>query len=1425
MQKMNKNRAAGRLQRFARRQSGRLAVFLTAAMVANSTAPLFAVTAQASVIEGGQADAATPSDQKASPSDQTPEETGDEEQHTDESQSGNQAGAGGGSGAQEQPMTAGALAREGETIRIEAEDFYDADKCDTADDCSGGKRASLRRGTDISVALGTVTGFTDGNYLVRMKTGGQTQMLKVQAGAVASELICPENDENNGGTWSWHNREMEFLDVVPLTAGSTLTVSAVHSADSYTWIDWIELVPTEEKRVCYQAKDYASNGTGTTGDYDGTKLCANMDPGCTVAISLDNSFESGTYSLLLTTTGNERTYGIQVGGADADGYTTSGADWGVQNLHSDGFQGSYDLKAGDTITVTAPADTVGWLKDIVLKKTGESGPAGGVTVEGEKYIFEGENYYKATGDGLGADFQPHTSIEIPLANVPDFKAGNYLIQAVHAGIGQILGLEAGSVHSELICAPAGFDWGNSQTAESMDVFALTGTETIRINAVTNDKYTWIDKIILVPTAEHRIRLNVKDSAVTAEHTTGDQDSCANMDPGYKVTIRLDQRFTSGQYAMQLFTCGNAKIYTVSVNGTAGEEYQAKGNGSFGTDQMLAGGWQNRYELKAGDEVVISSEAGSGFGWIKDIVFQELPVIFYKKDAATGIIVEADEGILPAGTELAVKEMGSVGKDSFADLGLRAVGYRLTLTKDGQELDLTTDARMNQIQVTVPIPAGYDRESENLDLYYMNGDEGEPLRAAASDDGRSLIADVTANGVYAVTTDEGIYHYEAENYYHAITDNGSAANFESGNGQTITVPLRAIDGFVRGQYNLLLRYCGGGDKKIKVSAGSSSAEIPVSYTDWADYRLAPAEGVLDLHPGDELKLTVPDNQYHWADYIRLVKAEPFSDEADGVSAEAAIGSLPYGAYLSIEEAGDDDAYMQELHNRFALGSITGKYIRFRFGEEEAVVIPATAVTIRMAVPADMDAGSYCLYYVSGSGYGTKCTKIPSKLENGEIVFSITRETGMFALVEGAAYTPANYDEEAIYTRSGAKVGAGQGSASGSQPVQPVNQPVKTRSDGSTFVYEGEGYYKEQGGSLTGDLQPGAQIRIPLSDNALFRAGAYRLTIRSNGNRQKLIVKVNDIPVGNVLRPETSFDMTQMNDASLPETLYLSPSDILVIEGEDGGHYGWVDYVSLTRVETAAIAQTPGAAVTWQAVGLYAKPAEGYPAADLQPGDSLSLRVGDHAGFVPGAYRVAVSSNGNRTCLLVKLNGVPMGSIVRVTGSGFEKTDFTTNVMNHTLVLQPDDILTLEASGNAEEGPWGWVETVSLLPAPQPTGTVKPEYRYDGEDFYQASPYSPAADLQPLESIVVPVSNDPDFCAGLYRLSVLSNGTRELFHVAVNGIPVGDIRRKATGYSGIDYSQDYLDQILALKPGDVLTVTGQDGDHYGWVNYILLERAGQ
>ena len=221
-----------------------------------------------------------------------------------------------------------------------------------------------------------------------------------------------------------------------------------------------------------------------------------------------------------------------------------------------------------------------------------------------------------------------------------------------------------------------------------------------------------------------------------------------------------------------------------------------------------------------------------------------------------------------------------------------------------------------------------------------------------------------------------------------------------------------------------------------------------------------------------------------------------------------------------------------------------------------------------------------------------------------------------------------------------------------------------------------------------------------------------------------VKVNHEPVGNISRYGTGFEMYSMTDDAMEEVLALHPSDLLTIEAEGGQNYGWVDYAALERVtgkddtddtyrvvssDLAGTLSTPS--ITYRAADHYGKKTEDSFFADLQPGESISFRAGDHPDFREGTYRIAVTSNGNRTRLLVRQNGAVLGSIVRVNGNGFDRTDMTRNVLGRNIRVQADDVITLEAPGSShEEGPWGWVGAIELIQPPSATGTVKDEYRY-------------------------------------------------------------------------------------------------------------------
>lgn len=217
----------------------------------------------------------------------------------------------------------------------------------------------------------------------------------------------------------------------------------------------------------------------------------------------------------------------------------------------------------------------------------------------------------------------------------------------------------------------------------------------------------------------------------------------------------------------------------------------------------------------------------------------------------------------------------------------------------------------------------------------------------------------------------------------------------------------------------------------------------------------------------------------------------------------------------------------------------------------------------------------------------------------------------------------------------------------------------------------------------------------------------------------------------------------------------------------------------------------------------------------------IPLNTNAEFREGTYYLAVISNGNRTAMVVKKNGERIGSITR-NESNFSMDAMTMDVLQRPISLSPEDVISIFAPGD-ESGPYGWVDQIILMPSEisRPQEQKKEDFRYPAWAYGTASLYLPAADLQPGESLQIPLMDNPSFVEGQYRLAVISNGTREEFAVLVNGQPVGNIFRKPSDYGDNGMSSDKLDQLLYLKPSDVVTIIGQEGDFYGWVSALVLE----
>ena len=372
----------------------------------------------------------------------------------------------------------------------------------------------------------------------------------------------------------------------------------------------------------------------------------------------------------------------------------------------------------------------------------------------------------------------------------------------------------------------------------------------------------------------------------------------------------------------------------------------------------------------------------------------------------------------------------------------------------------------------------------------------------------------------------------------------------------------------------------------------------------------------------------------------------------------------------------------------------------------------------------------------------------------------------------------------------------------------------------LIYEGEAYYTKQNDNPAADLQPGEQIRIPVSDNGRFKDGNYRVLVRSCGNREVFTIRVNGMDVGSISRGITDYGMDEMTTDGSGGEIFLKAGDILAIEGEAGAKYGWVDYIALEPVSGAQAAWSQ-ARYTYEAEDFYTKQKDN-PAADLQPGEEILIPLNSNPEFKEGTYYILALSCGDRTAIDVKVNGNLLGSITR-NKTNFAMSAMTLDALQRPVKLSPADTIALCSPGEkgSDSGPWGWVDQLVLMEAPASTPEDLEEYRYPAQAYGKASTFLPSADLQPGESLVIPLADHRRFKEGRYRLIVVSNGTRERFEIYVNGQLAGEILRKPSDYGDNGMSWDELAQPLYLRPGDTVTIRGQEGEFYGWVSALVLE----
>ncbi|MCC8059476.1 MAG: hypothetical protein LIO81_01320 [Clostridiales bacterium] len=1264
----------------------------------------------------------------------------------------------------------------------------------------------------VTFDLSNVNGFADGKFLISANINGNNTTLSIKVNG-------NEKGSFSTGWYGWGEsdlREYYYHGIIELGVDDELTIAETTSG-MYNDVDWVRLQRVDDTEVFWiEAEDTSvTTLTDCSGIYSDDNDRVKIESGESLTFNLKevNDFISGTYSLYAGLNG-ERQY-FQVSVDDIYIGNIEGLMEGKYEIGTcrDCEYTGEDLELGANSTVKlSGSDSWGHVDYIRLVRTGdlkpmfdETDPDTGIRVVAEQGVLpEGTTIVVKS---VGSSDQK--TLREVFAEY-DQKAYFYRFYLANSTGSEIDLSELDGEVTAYFPIPDGY------SSESAVYYAEDADDTPTV--VTG--YEESNNCLKIQLDAYGIYMIVDADSWQLEgeeHYTGNSTNggtAADLQPSESIdfTIPVSSGFESGVYNLYVYVCGYQN-YTVSVNG--GEIAAIdRGDGTDWGDFELCL-LPAVLTLRASDTVTLT--ANDTYGWVDYILL--VPCEDYEEEFEdAGVTALADAGVIPTGSELEVEPADESTLEWIRDLfGISEADtlpmsfWNASLTYDGEEIDPA-----GKITFQVEIPEEVD--VDELAFYQISGDGRKTVISyMLSSDGSYLEFTTDILGLFGyVVGVSGDFYYYGSDYYAKLT--GSENQYaDLQPREEMEFCVGDAFGLADGNYILTLRSSGTRTKLMVKVNGVVVGMLSRENTDWEDMNDAVLDLVLSLTPEDVIAIYAPGTEdlgpYGWVDYVKLTATDQAADTAAAVRTKITLQAEDYWPD-ELEEDGqvanlNNPAKMLEIPLLASCG--------FPEDETEYLFTMYTTGTMRsyevyvngeLALTGELDGSGYEMQYmVKVVGSETLALKAGDILE--------------IAFPEQDSDNYGNWvDYIILNSRRKASDGSLEKRTGGCALTETiyVNSAEPTLSvENGALIYQAEAYYKAQNDNPAADLQPGEQIPIPVSEHWKFVDGSYRLTIRSCGNRELFNIKVNGVKVASVSRKESNYGMDQMSDDG-GAILDLKAGDILIVEGQTGGKYGWVDYVSLTPVTRSEPSES-GKRYSWEAENYYQKQTD-TPTADLQPGETIDIPLGDNEEFVDGTYYIQASSNGNRTMLSVKVNGALVGSITR-NETNFTMDGMTLDVLQRPVALTRQDVISLCAPGT-EEGPWGWVDQLVLVPADEANPTPKEEYRYPAAAYGTASTFLAAADLQPEESLVIPLSDQAEFTEGDYRVFVISNGTREEFAISLNGGYVGAIRRSASDYGDNGMSADQLPDILHLTPADILTVTGQAGDHYGWVSALLLER---
>ena len=1324
--------------------------------------------------------------------------------------------------------------------QLEAEDGTIA-SYDNVTQNSEGNRVELQNNGSVVFDLSKVMDFQAGRYLLSIHMNGSTKKVKVQVNGDERKEIT----KANVGFGYSDLEEYYSHDVLELTGTETVAIIE-GEGNQYGHLDWIKLVRVD---TCYWVEaEKEAGATLYVGNVqtheDGDRAEVNGGGSVTFDLSKATGFQSGIYRLYAGVNGARTRWGVTADGKEIGNMTAPGGGRFETGTCVDVcFEAEIELAKASLIQFSDIDGSWGHIDYIRLIRTGDATPRFDETHEPTGIRVTAPEGFFPDGTAIAIDpisrsvrqaireefketdqkvFFYRFHLQTPSARRSRSKSQEEEEKQIVDRDGEAVGYlpipEGYSGDSEVYFAQDPEDRPELMAGTWLEgrkiCFQLEANE----EGVYGGVYLIVDQNIW------------KFEGEEYYGKTTDQGAAADLQPLEEIHIPIpdDEAFESGFYNLLLRVCGG-QSYTILVDGKETAVIARNGT-DWGNYEICA----PTEALKLSKGQTIAIRADDQYGWVDYIALQPGKPF---EEESEGVTVKAEAGVVPAGVELyvepadetvlqAVRELFGFTEENAPAMSF----YTISLLMDG-----ITVQPSGVLKIRIPIPdsflsGGMGRSAkagfseENLSLIQIKED-GKKIKQPFKliEDGQYVEFETRELGLYGLLnqpSDNELY-YPAIGYYDRTTgENGRYADLQPED--ALTIPVKDLAGFAEGNYILSLRSSGPRTKLIVFINGVPVGMISRSQTDWEEMNEAELSLALSLKQEDVITIYAPGladfGPYGWVDYMKLRETNKAVDETPAARTKITLEAEDF--YPDELEAGGEAANVNHPRKKVMFPILASD----GFEENDYHFTLYTTGTMRSWVVC-VNGVQVLSETREGSGYEMKYM---TKEIGSELVHL---KPGDILTVEFLEQDTDNYGNwvdkivlnsrrrvsgETFLNRNGGRILlelAGDFESGG--------QPHTSVEDGN-LIFQGEAYYKAQNDNPAADLQPGEQILIPVSDHSRFAEGSYQLSIRSCGNREFFRIKVNGWTVGNITRRETGYGMGEMTDDMLVTPIDLKPGDILAVEGQTGGKFGWVDFVTLTRVQSqeAVKARNAGKNYTWEGEDYYQKQNDN-PAADLQPGEEIVISLSDNPEFEAGTYYLAVVSNGNRTAMVIKRNGERMGSITR-NETNFDMGSMTLDVLQRPVVLSRDDVISICVPGD-ESGPFGWVDRMVLMPVTEPEPQKLEEYRYPAWAYGTASLYLSAADLQPGEALRIPLADHPSFTEGQYRIAMISNGTRERFDILVNGQPAGSIFRKPSDYGDNGMSSDKLEKILYLKPSDVITVVGQDGDFFGWVSALVLETA--